>query len=251
MVILQINSDKVAPIEPLLIFLEEKFPEITSLNYILNTKANDSYFDQEVIHFSGSTYITETMPRSAVVGKPFTFRVGPKSFYQTNSKQAVQLYAEALKMAGLTGNEVVYDLYCGTGTISCYVAPYAKKVIGVEYIPEAIEDARVNAKVNKINNTEFIAGDVQMLLTDDLINRQGIPNVIITDPPRAGMQKNVVSKLLSIAPERIIYISCNPATQARDVEWLSEKYSLINYQPIDMFPHTHHIENIVQLDLIK
>ena len=177
-----------------------------------------------------------------------SFRVGPKSFYQTNTQQAYELYKVARKFAGLTGNELVYDLYTGTGTIACFVAGQAKQVIGIEYVEDAIEDARINAHINKINNTLFFAGDMKDILTDDFISEHGRPDVIITDPPRAGMHEDVVNTILNAEPSRIVYVSCNPATQARDLNLLDAKYRVKHIQPVDMFPHTSHVENVVLLE---
>ncbi len=224
----------------LLTHLRERFPEITSLMYITNTKLNDSYTDLEAVLFSGKDHITERM-------EGLDFRIGPKSFYQTNSEQAYELYKAVRRLAGLTGAETVYDLYTGTGTIANFVASQAAKVIGIEYVPEAIEDARVNSKINGIDNTEFFAGDMKDVLTDDFIERHGRPDVIILDPPRAGIHEDVAATILRAAPDRIVYVSCNPATQARDMAILDADYRCESVQPVDMFPHTHHVENIVLL----
>jgi len=241
MVTLQVAQDRPELLDPLLQFLRESFPQISSLNYILNTKKNDSYQDQEVINVYGLPYIEEQM-------EDLTFRVGPKSFYQTNADQAYQLYAVARRMARLTGAERVYDLYTGTGTIALFVARQARQVLGIEYVEAAVADARVNAQVNGIQNAEFISGDMQALLTPSLFDRVGRPDVVITDPPRAGMDEAVSRNLLVAAPQRIVYVSCNTATQARDLAILDEGYEVREVQPVDMFPHTHHVENVVWLE---
>ena len=224
----------------LLEHLKNKFPEITSLMYVINPKGNDTISDLDVKLFSGKDHIMETM-------EELRFKVGPKSFYQTNSLQAYELYCVARNFAGLTGNEVVYDLYTGTGTIANFVAKNAKKVVGIEYIPEAIKDAEENSRLNDITNTRFFAGDMKDVLNADFIEREGAPDVIITDPPRAGMHTDVVNAILMCEPDRIVYVSCNSATQARDLKLLDEKYAVKEIQPVDMFPQTHHVENIVLL----
>ena len=222
--------------------IAEKFPEITSLLYVVNTKVNDTIADQEIILFKGREYIEEEM-------EGLKFRVGPKSFYQTNSRQAYRLYSVARDFAKLKGDELVYDLYTGTGTIACFIAPKVRHVIGIEYVPEAIEDAKINAEVNNLGNTEFYAGDMKNVLTADFIAAHGRPDVMIVDPPRAGMHEDVVKVILDAAPSRIVYVSCNPATQARDLALLHEKYDIEAVQPVDMFPHTQHVENVVSLTL--
>lgn len=224
----------------LLDYLSKQFPEITSLNYIVNEKLNDSIGDQEVFCYSGIPYMEEKMEN-------LTFRVNPKSFYQTNSEQAYNLYKVARDFAELTGDEVVYDLYTGTGTIANFVAGNAGKVVGIEYVPEAIEDAKQNSVLNGISNTLFFAGDMKDVLNADFIDRHGCPDVIILDPPRAGIHADVAATILAAAPERIVYVSCNPATQARDLAIFDEAYRVTKVQPVDMFPHTHHVENVVQL----
>jgi len=211
------------------------------LLYIVNGKANDTINDCEVQLYKGRDYIFEQM-------EGLKFKIGPKSFYQTNSEQAYNLYKITRNFAQLTGNELVYDLYTGTGTIANFVASKAKQVIGIEYVPEAIEDAKVNADINGIKNTLFFAGDMKDMLTQDFINQYGRPDVIITDPPRAGMHQDVVDVILFAEPQRIVYVSCNPATQARDLALLDEKYKVTAVQPVDMFPHTHHVENVVLLE---
>src|SRR5690606_20793694 len=214
----------------------------------INTKRNDTFQDQQLLSWKGRPYMIESMPKPAGSGN-LEFRIGPKSFYQTNSEQAYNLYQVAWKHAALTGNELVYDLYTGTGTVANFVAGHAKKVIGLEYVADAIEDAKINSQVNYITNTDFYAGDIKNLLDEDFLNQHGKPDVVITDPPRAGMHEDVCKMLLQAAPNRIIYVSCNPATQARDLKILSEKYSITEVQPVDMFPHTMHVENVVRLDL--
>lgn len=229
-------------IVPMLESIRSEFPAITSLYYVVNTKKNDSITDQECILFSGDEAIYEEM-------EGLRFRIGPKSFYQTNTGQALKLYRAAREFADLSGNEVVYDLYTGTGTIAQFVSGRASKVIGIEYVAEAIEDARTNAAVNGIDNCEFFAGDMKDILTDSFIQEHGRPDVMIVDPPRAGMHPDVVATILKAAPRRIVYVSCNPASQARDIAMLSEKYKITAVQPVDMFPHTQHVENICKLEL--
>ena len=241
MVIVNFFSEDIEKREDLLNFLYTKFPQITSLLYVINQKGNDTITDQEVIIFKGRDYIIEEM-------EGLRFIIGPKSFYQTNSLQAYELYKVARDFAELTGKEIVYDLYTGTGTIACFIASKAAKVIGIEYVPEAIADAKVNARNNQIANTSFFAGDMKDILTKEFIEVQGHPDVIITDPPRAGMHEEVIAVLLFAAPERIVYVSCNPATQARDIALLSGSYQVTKVQPVDMFPHTHHVENVVLLE---
>ena len=219
----------------------DKFPQITSLMYVDNQKGNDTINDLDLILFKGNDHIFELM-------EDLKFKVGPKSFYQTNTEQAYHLYCVAREFANLTGNELVYDLYTGTGTIANFVAHKAKKVIGIEYVPEAIEDAKVNSQVNNIENTLFYAGDMKDILTNDFIAQHGRPDVIITDPPRAGMHPDVVNVILNAAPNRIVYVSCNPATQARDLQLMDDHYKVTAVQPVDMFPHTPHVENVVLLE---
>ena len=230
--------------ESLLNFLVDKFPEITSLQFVINEKGNDTILDQQLHVFKGRDHIIEEM-------EGLKFIIGPKSFYQTNSDQAYELYKIARDFASITGNEVVYDLYTGTGTIACFVASLASKVIGIEYVPEAIVDAKINAENNAIENTKFFAGDMKDILTQAFIAEHGHPDVIITDPPRAGMHEDVISTILFAAPQRIVYVSCNPATQARDISLLSHQYQVTKVQPVDMFPHTHHVENVVLLEKIE
>ena len=229
--------------EALLAHIAGEFPEITSLLYIINQKCNDTITDQDVCVYHGKDHIIEEM-------EGLQFKVGPKSFYQTNSEQAYNLYKIAREFASLSGNELVYDLYTGTGTIANFVSRSARKVIGIEYVPEAIEDAKVNAALNKIENTLFFAGDMKDILTESFINQYGRPDVIITDPPRAGMHDDVIDTILFAEPDRIVYVSCNPATQARDLSLLGIKYKVKKIQPVDMFPHTHHVENVALLEKI-
>jgi 23S rRNA (uracil1939-C5)-methyltransferase len=247
MVILQVAENRPEVMEPLLTEMNNSFT-ITSLNYVINAKKNDTFNDLEVVNFAGKLFIEEIM---AVENSdtPLTFRIGPKSFYQTNSKQAEHLYQKVKLLAQIKKHEIVYDLYTGTGTIANYVAHLAKRVIGLEYVPESIEDAKVNAQINNIDNAEFFAGDMKDLLTEHFINEHGQPDVIITDPPRAGMHPSVVEMLNLVKADKIVYVSCNPATQARDISVLSEHYKVEAFQPVDMFPHTHHVENIVLLKL--
>jgi 23S rRNA (uracil1939-C5)-methyltransferase len=226
--------------DALLQHISDKFPQITSLLYVINSKANDTITDQEVLVFRGNECIYEEM-------EGLKFKIGPKSFYQTNSEQAYELYKMTRNLAGLTGNELVYDLYTGTGTIANFVAHQAREVIGIEYVPEAIEDAVVNSKLNDIGNTLFYAGDMKDILNAAFIEKHGKPDVIITDPPRAGMHQDVIDTILFAEPQRIVYVSCNPATQARDLSLLDSAYKVAAVQPVDMFPHTHHVENVVLL----
>ncbi|MBR5989165.1 MAG: 23S rRNA (uracil(1939)-C(5))-methyltransferase RlmD [Prevotella sp.] len=225
----------------LLQHIADRFPQITSLMYLDNQKCNDTIGDQEILVFKGKDHIIETM-------EGLQFKVGPKSFYQTNTEQAYHLYSVARELADLKGDELVYDLYTGTGTIANFVAKKTRKVIGIEYVPEAIEDAKINSELNGIKNTLFYAGDMKDILTDEFIAEHGRPDVIITDPPRAGMHPDVVKTILRAAPKRIVYVSCNPATQARDLQDLDEAYKVAAIQPVDMFPHTPHVENVVLLE---
>ena len=237
-----VEDSEMTLFKQLLQYVADTFPEITSLLYIINNKCNDTINDLDVYVFKGNDHIFEEM-------EGLRFKVGPKSFYQTNSEQAYNLYKIARDFAGLTGNELVYDLYTGTGTIANFVSRQARQVIGIEYVPEAIEDAKVNAEINGIDNTLFFAGDMKDMLTQEFINEYGRPDVIITDPPRAGMHQDVVDVILFAEPKRIVYVSCNPATQARDLQLLDVKYKVKAVQPVDMFPHTHHVENVVLLEL--
>lgn len=240
MVVLVTTDSYAEEREKLLIHLAERFPEITSLYYIINTKKNDSIADLTPVHFRGSEFITEEM-------EGLRFRIGPKSFFQTNSSQAAKLYGVVKEFAQLKGDENVYDLYTGTGTIACYLASGASGVTGIEYIEEAVADARMNALANDIGNTEFIAGDIKDIFNEKLFARRGRPDVIITDPPRAGMHGDVTLAMLHSGAEKIVYVSCNPATQARDIDILSSGYDVIRVRPVDMFPHTFHVENVVLL----
>jgi len=240
MVILSLFHEDEERRTALLNALKAKFPEITSLLYVINSKGNDTITDQEIKVFSGRDHIMEEM-------EGLKFKIGPKSFYQTNSDQAYNLYKVAREFADLNGTETVYDLYTGTGTIANFVAGKSKKVVGIEYVPEAIEDAKVNSEINRIENTTFFAGDIKDILNDEFILEHGRPDVVITDPPRAGMHEDVVKTIIKMEPQRIVYVSCNPATQARDVAILDEFYKIEKIQPVDMFPHTHHVENVILL----
>lgn len=242
MVIIAFGHEDRTARETLLEALKQQFPGITSLMYVINEKLNDNLTDQEIICYAGKDHIFEEM-------EGLRFKIGPKSFYQTNSQQAYHLYCAARELAGLSGNETVYDLYTGTGTIANFIARRAKKVIGIEYVPEAIEDAKINSAINGIANTAFYAGDMKDILNESFIARHGHPDVIITDPPRAGMHPDVVQTILKAAPERIVYVSCNSATQARDLQVMAPYYEVECVQPVDMFPHTHHVENIVLLKI--
>ena len=221
--------------------IHQQFPQVTSLQYVYNPKCNDTFGDLDVKVYYGKDHIFELM-------EDLKFKVGPKSFYQTNTEQALHLYEVAREFAGLTGNELVYDLYTGTGTIAYFVSKKARHVIGIEYVPEAIEDAKVNSEINNISNTEFYAGDMKDILTDDFIAEHGRPDTIITDPPRAGMHPDVINVILNAHPRRIVYVSCNPATQARDLQLMDGAYKVVAVQPVDMFPHTPHVENVVLLE---
>ncbi|MDX1627426.1 MAG: 23S rRNA (uracil(1939)-C(5))-methyltransferase RlmD [Fulvivirga sp.] len=249
MVILQVAADEPATMEKIMDHLHQKFPQITSLNYVVNTKKNETFHDLEVITAYGKAYIIEEMSLPGKENKKIKFRIGPKSFYQTNSLQASNLYHKAWEFADLKGTELVFDLYTGTGTIANYVANSAAKVIGIEYVEEAIVDARVNAEINGITNTEFYAGDMKDILTAEFLEKNGHPDVIITDPPRAGMHPAVCEVIIKALPNKVVYVSCNPATQARDIALLDTNYKVTAIQPVDMFPHTHHVENIVLLEL--
>ena len=244
MVIFQFHYDETGgekEAKALLQHIADKFQEISSLMYLDNQKCNDTIGDQDILVFKGNDHIFETM-------EDLKFKVGPKSFYQTNTEQAYHLYSVARDFAALSGSEVVYDLYTGTGTIANFVARQARQVIGIEYVPESIEDAKVNSEINHIDNTLFYAGDMKDILTDEFIAQHGRPDVIITDPPRAGMHPDVVKTILRAAPKRIVYVSCNPATQARDLQDLDAQYKVLAVQPVDMFPHTPHVENVVLLE---
>lgn len=240
MAVMVFGEDDKPKINELMTAVKERFPQITSLLYVVNLKVNDTISDQEVITFAGAPYIEEEM-------EGLKFRVGPKSFYQTNSRQAYELYKVARDFAALTGDELVYDLYTGTGTIANFVSRKARRVIGIEYVPEAIEDAKLNSRVNGIENTLFYAGDMKNVLTSEFVAEHGRPDVMIIDPPRAGMHDDVVKVILEAEPQTIVYVSCNPATQARDLALLDAKYKVVAIQPVDMFPHTQHVENVVKL----
>jgi len=244
MVIVVFFHEDVKKREDLLDYLVSEFPQITSLMYVINSKRNDSLSDQNPILYHGEDHLLEEM-------EGLKFRVGPKSFYQTNTNQALELYRITRDFAGLTGKEIVYDLYTGTGTIANFIADNAAKVVGIEYIEEAIRDARTNSEINNIHNTIFYAGDIKDVLSEQFFVDNGYPDVIITDPPRAGMHEDIVKTIIKAAPERIVYVSCNPSTQARDILLLSENYRITRVQPVDMFPHTHHVENVVLLNRIS
>ncbi len=243
MVLISFYDDKPKEIKNVCAALVKQFPMITSMLYVVNQKGNDTIHDLDIQTFHGKDHIIEEM-------EGLKFKIGPKSFYQTNPKQAYELYKIARDFAGLSGNELVYDLYTGTGTIAQFVAKKAKKVIGVEFVEAAIIDAKINARLNNISNAEFIAGDMKKILTHDFIKTHGQPDVIITDPPRAGMDEAVVNVIKKCKPKKIVYVSCNPASQARDLQWLSDTYKVTKVQPVDMFPQTHHVENVVLLELI-
>ena len=241
MVLVQFFEDDMENRNLLMEYLATTFPEITSLQYVVNEKANDTLYDQKIELYKGRDFILEEM-------EGLKFSINAKSFYQTNSEQAYELYKITRDFAGLTGNELVYDLYTGTGTIAQFVSKGAKKVIGVESVPEAIVDAKANAERNSITNCEFYVGDMKVVFNQDFINTHGKPDVIITDPPRDGMHKDVIEQILSIAPEKIVYVSCNSATQARDLALMDEMYQVTRVRPVDMFPQTHHVENVVLLE---
>ncbi len=240
MVIIIFAENEEENIKKMLDFVAGNFPQITSLMYVVNTKKNDTINDQEILLYQGTPYIFEEM-------EGLRFKVGPISFYQTNSQQAKKLYEVARQFAGFTGTETVYDLYCGTGTITNFIAKSVKKAIGIEYVPSAIEDAIVNSAINEITNTHFVIGDIAKTLNEAFFNLHGKPDIIITDPPRSGMHPKVIEEILNARPEKIVYVSCNPATQARDIAMMQESYSLVKSQPVDMFPQTHHVENVCLL----
>ncbi|MFL9829231.1 23S rRNA (uracil(1939)-C(5))-methyltransferase RlmD [Flavobacterium sp. ST-87] len=241
MLLIQFFEDDKANRELLLDHMYAKFPQITSLQYVVNNKANDTLYDQDIKLYKGRDYILEEM-------EGLKFSINAKSFYQTNSDQAYELYKITRDFAGLTGKETVYDLYTGTGTIAQFVSKKAKKVIGVESVPDAIKDAKANAERNNIDNCEFFVGDMKVVFNDAFIAQQGQPDVIITDPPRDGMHKDVIEQIMKIAPEKVVYVSCNSATQARDLALMDEKYKVTKVRPVDMFPQTHHVENVVLLE---
>ena len=241
MLIVVFGEDNPEWITALLNFVGDQFPEITSLYYIINTKLNDSVGDLDPVLFKGKDHIVEQM-------EGLKFKVGPKSFYQTNSLQAYELYKVAREFADLKPEDTLYDLYTGTGTIANFCAARCKKVVGIEYVPEAIADAKINSQWNNISNTSFYAGDMKAVLDDAFVAKNGHPDVIILDPPRAGVDEPVIEVIRRAAPDRIVYVSCNPATQARDLALLNEDYRVVKVQPVDMFPHTHHVENVVKLE---
>jgi 23S rRNA (uracil1939-C5)-methyltransferase len=244
MVVLSVFEYLEKELMDLLEYLKTTFPTITSLQYVHNPKGNDTLTDLTLHIYYGTPYITEEM-------EGLKFRISPKSFYQTNSEQAYELYKITRDYAGLTGSEVVYDLYTGTGTIANFVAKHCKKVVGVEYVEDAIVDAKLNSELNNITNTVFYAGDMKHVLTEDFIQQNGVPDVVITDPPRAGMAPEVIDVLLKTNPEKIVYVSCNPSTQARDLDLMRGHYKIIKTQPVDMFPQTAHVENVVVLQRIR
>ena len=248
MVIVIVASDDKERLFPLLDMLHSRFPQITSLQYIVNNKMNDSYGDLQVVTYRGSDHIEEHM-EGYRGSRALKFIINPKSFYQTNSAQAQRLYSFVAEMAELQPTDTLYDLYTGTGTIALFLADKCRQVVGIEYVEEAIADAKVNARLNGFENTRFYAGDMAQVLTEDFIAANGRPDVVVTDPPRAGMHEKVVTQLLATAPRKIVYVSCNPATQARDLQLLSERYEVRRIQPVDMFPHTQHVENIAELVL--
>ncbi len=251
MVIVVFALDEKDIIKDVLEAIKNRFPQITSLQYCINDKLNDSLSDREFIVYYGKDHIMEYMPRyNDQSNNPLQFKIRPKTFYQTNPEQALKLYTFAASYAQITKQDIVYDLYTGTGTIANFVANSAKKVVGIEYVEDAVEDARINSKENQIDNTVFYAGDMAKVLTDDFVKENGKPSIIITDPPRNGMDTKVIEQILKVAPKRIVYISCNPATQARDLLLLKSMYKVDGIQTVDMFPHTHHIENIVLLNKI-
>jgi 23S rRNA (uracil1939-C5)-methyltransferase len=248
MVIVIVAQDNPSQLFPLLDMLAERFPQITSLQYIVNTKFNDSYGDLQVITYRGADHIEEQMEGYSG-SRPLRFIINPKSFYQTNSAQAQRLYSFVAELAELQPTDTLYDLYTGTGTIALFLADKCRQVVGIEYVEEAIADAKVNARLNGFDNTRFYAGDMAQVLTPEFIAANGRPDVVVTDPPRAGMHEKVVAQLLATAPRKIVYVSCNPATQARDLQLLAERYEVRRIQPVDMFPHTQHVENITELML--
>ncbi len=248
MVIVVFRNDDM-DVADLMQFLADRFPEITSLMYVINEKQNDSITDREVHLFKGNPYIMEEMPSPLADRKTLKFKVGPLSFFQTNPEQAFELYKTAYEFADFKGDELVYDLYTGTGTIAAFIAQSVKKVVGIEYVEDAVQDARENMKLNGIENAEFYSGDMARLLNEEFIAEHGKPDVVLVDPPRAGMHDKVVKQIMNAEPEKIVYVSCNPATQARDIALFDEKYKVTKVQPVDMFPQTHHVENVVLLEL--
>jgi len=248
MVILVFRDDEEEIINELLTFVKENFPAITSLMYVINPKKNDDISDLEVRLFHGEPYIMEELAAFDKADPPLRYKIGPVSFFQTNARQASHLYRVAAEMAGFEGHETVYDLYSGAGAIACYVAKYVKSVVGLEYIPSAVKDAVENSELNSITNSTFHAGDIAKILNEDFFDENGRPEIIITDPPRSGMHEKVVNQIINAAPKKVLYISCNPATQARDIQLMSEAYEVKAVQPVDMFPHTQHVENVALLE---
>lgn len=248
MVVCVFGENKTADIKQVMSFLENNFPEITSLHYMINLKQNDSFDNLESVSWSGNPFIFETLESPDKNFPNLKYQISPLSFFQTNSQQTYQLYKTAFDFAQFKGHEVVYDLYCGLGSISIFISRNVKKVVGIEYVEQAVADAKINCEINKVENAEFFSGDIANVLDNDFVEKNGIPDVIITDPPRSGMHPKVVNQILEIAPQRIIYVSCNAATQARDIQMLESKYKAVAAQPVDMFPHTHHIENVVLLE---
>jgi 23S rRNA (uracil1939-C5)-methyltransferase len=244
MVVLILKEENLQAIKDIFNALKTEFPQIISYNYIINDKANDSLDGLKPMLYDGQEYITEQL-------ESLVYKIGPLSFFQTNSFQTLKMYQTIREMAALEGDEIVYDLYTGTGSIALFLAGHLRKVIGIEYVEAALRDAEINKTWNSIDNAEFFSGDMAQVLNDEFVNRHGRPGVIITDPPRAGMHKNVTLQILKAEPQRIIYVSCNPATQARDTAMLAEKYQIAEVQPVDMFPHTHHVENILKLEKRK
>jgi 23S rRNA (uracil1939-C5)-methyltransferase len=242
MLIMSFGHEDVAKREALLDHLHQNFPQITALMYVINEKKNDSLYDQDIKVYKGNDHLIEEL-------EDLQFYIGPKSFFQTNAYQTIELYKKAREFAGLTGTELVYDLYTGVGTIALFISKFAKKVVGIENVVQAIEDAKKNAALNQIEHTHFFAGDMKDLLTQDFIETHGKPDVVITDPPRAGMHEDVINQLMQVRPKKIVYVSCNPATQARDIALMTEVYEVAKVQAVDMFPHTHHVENIALLIL--
>jgi 23S rRNA (uracil1939-C5)-methyltransferase len=241
MVVVIFNRDEKQLIEAVMKFLDEEFPNLTSLQYVVNTKFNDSIYDQDLICYKGRSYILEDLDG-------LKFRIGPKSFFQTNTEQALVLYRKTVEFADIKADELIYDLYTGTGTIANFIAKKCKKVVGIDSVPEAIDDAKKNSELNNIDNAVFYAGDMKDLLNSEFIEKNGKPDTIILDPPRAGVHENVINIMREISAKKIVYVSCNPASQARDISMLSDMYNVVEVQALDMFPHTHHVENIVLME---
>jgi 23S rRNA (uracil1939-C5)-methyltransferase len=251
MVNMVFKDDDIETIKDLLEFIKAGFPQITSLMYTINSKKNDDISNLEVKLFHGNPFIIEELPSFNPSLPNLQFKIGPLSFFQVNVRQAAKLYKTAAVMANFTGSETVYDLYSGTGSIACYIAGLVKHVLCLEYIPSAVDDARENAAINDISNVSFFAGDIAKILNEDFFLTNGKPDIIITDPPRSGMHEKVVKQILAASPEKLVYISCNPATQARDISLMTDKYQVVEVQPVDMFPHTQHVENVVLLELVE